>query len=209
MIPKALLPASESRDLLVEIAEAHPFQTLDDHQAKAAIKDYAEEERSGSNGTYWMDRGIQDTLDLNARNRLGETPLIVGTQRGHREVVVALLEQEGTDVSAANMDGCTALVVSAIFDRGTVAKALIAACRKRGIGVDHQTVNGYSALHWAAVRGNADLAIDLVDAGATVNEGRTERDSLWRLPIHKCAEYGSTECLRVLLKGGADPLLED
>lgn len=40
------------------------------------------------------------------------------------------------------MDGCTALVVSAIFDRGTVAKALIAACRKRGIGVDHQTVRG-------------------------------------------------------------------
>lgn len=35
--------------------------------------------------------------------RLGETPLIVGTQRGHREVVVALLEQEGTDVSAANV----------------------------------------------------------------------------------------------------------
>lgn len=31
--------------------------------------------------------------------------------------------------------------------------------------------NGFSALHWAVVRGNADTTIDLVDAGAAVNIG--------------------------------------
>lgn len=31
--------------------------------------------------------------------------------------------------------------------------------------------NGFSALHWAVVRGNADTTIDLVDAGAAVNTG--------------------------------------
>lgn len=32
-------------------------------------------------------------------------------------------------------------------------------------------VNGYSALHWAVIRGKAGIATDLVDAGAAVNEG--------------------------------------
>lgn len=39
---------------------------------------------------------------------------------------------------------------------------------------------------------------------------RTEgTKALCRLPIHKCAEYGSEDCLQVLLKAGADPRLED
>lgn len=31
--------------------------------------------------------------------------------------------------------------------------------------------NGFSALHWAVVRGSADTTIDLVDAGALINTG--------------------------------------
>ena len=39
---------------------------------------------------------------------------------------------------------------------------------------------------------------------------RTDRrQGLWRLPLHKCAEYGSAECFQVLLRAGADPLMED
>ncbi|CAM9909031.1 unnamed protein product, partial [Choristocarpus tenellus] len=33
--------------------------------------------------------------------------------------------------------------------------------------------------------------------------------ALWRLPIHKCAEYGTVACLRILLGAGADPLVAD
>lgn len=35
--------------------------------------------------------------------RLGETALILGAQRGSREVVVGLLEEEETDVTATNV----------------------------------------------------------------------------------------------------------
>ncbi|CAM9625679.1 unnamed protein product [Ectocarpus sp. 12 AP-2014] len=97
-----------------------------------------------------------------------------------------------------------------MLDKTEVVKVLVAAYVARGQGVDHRTVNGFSALHWAVVRGNPDITVDLVDAGAAINTGRTEpRQALWRLPIHKCAEYGSTGCLEVLLKAGADPYVED
>lgn len=42
---------------------------------KTSEQDYAEEERSGTDGTYWMDRGIQAALDLNARNVSKQTRL--------------------------------------------------------------------------------------------------------------------------------------
>ncbi|CAN0071918.1 unnamed protein product, partial [Ectocarpus sp. 12 AP-2014] len=63
----AILPTSGSMELLVKIAAAHPSDTFRRKQAKAAIQDYAEEERSTAEGGYWMDRGIKDALDLNAR----------------------------------------------------------------------------------------------------------------------------------------------
>lgn len=44
---------------------------------------------------------------------------------------------------------------------------------------------------------------------ALTNRRTERRQALWRLPIHKCAEYGSAACLRVLLNAGADPLAED
>eukprot|EP00903_Cladosiphon_okamuranus_P011803 g11091.t1 len=202
--------AGASADLLVDIAAAHPIDTYRHRVAKAAIQDFAEEERSNAEGGFWMDQGIKDALDLNARNRISETPLILGAQNASVEVVAALLEEEGTDIAAVNVDGCTALVIATMLNKTAVVKVLVAAHVARGLRVDHRTANGFSALHWAVVRGNADTTIDLVDAGAAVNTGRTERrQALWRLPIHKCAEYGSTACLQVLLKAGADPLVED
>ncbi|CAN0166760.1 unnamed protein product, partial [Ectocarpus sp. 13 AM-2016] len=84
-------------ELLVKIAAAHPSDTFRRKQAKAAIQDYAEEERSTAEGGYWMDRGVRDVLDLNARNRLTETPLILGAQNASIEVVAALLEEPNTD----------------------------------------------------------------------------------------------------------------
>ncbi|CAM9545684.1 unnamed protein product [Ectocarpus fasciculatus] len=206
----AILPTGGSMGLLVKIAAAHPSDNFRRKQAKAAIQDYAEEERSTAEGGYWMDRGIKDALDLNARNRLTETPLILGAQNASIEVVAALLEEPDADIVAVNEDGCTALVLAAMLDKTEIVKMLVAAYVARGQGVDHRTVNGFSALHWAVVRGNADITVDLVDAGTAINTGRTEmRQALSRLPIHKCAEYGSTDCLEILLKAGADPCTED
>eukprot|EP00904_Undaria_pinnatifida_P002044 jgi/Undpi1/11840/HiC_scaffold_4.g01539.m1 len=172
--------------------------------------DYAEDKRSNAIGGFWMDEGIKDVLDLNARNQPGETPLILGAQNGSLECVAALLEEAGTDVTATNGEGCTALVMAAMLNKTGMVKVLVAAHVSRGVGVNHRTANGYSALHWAVVRENLDATIDLVDAAASLNTGRTDRrQGLWRLPLHKCAEYGSAECFQVLLRAGADPLMED
>ncbi len=40
------------------------------------------------------------------------------------------------------------------------------------------------------------------DDGSAMNL-RTGWEHDWRLPVHKCAEYGSTEALRVLMEEGA------
>ncbi|CAM9819549.1 unnamed protein product, partial [Laminaria digitata] len=111
-------------------------------RAPCALQDYAEEERSKADGGFWMDQGIKDALDLNARNQPGETPLILGAQNGSLECVAALLEEPDTDVTAANGEGCTALVMAAMLNKTGMVKVLVAAHVSRGVGVNHRTVRG-------------------------------------------------------------------
>ncbi len=62
--------------------------------------------------------------------------------------------------------------------------------------------DGMTALHWAAVNGNAEMAQLLIYAGATVK-------SLTRIasytPLYLAAQHGNAKVVDVLLKAGADP----
>jgi len=77
---------------------------------------------------------------------------------------------------------------------------------QQGADVNAAQPDGMTALHWAALNGDADLAAMLLYAGANAN-------SSTRLggytPLSMAAENGRAAVIRALLKGGADPNATD
>ena len=79
----------------------------------------------------------------------------------------------------------------------TAVKTLL----KQGVDVGAAQGDGMTALHWAAERGDAELAELLVYAGANVSA--VTRIGLYT-PLHLAAKSASPAVVRVLIKGGAD-----
>jgi ankyrin repeat protein len=80
-------------------------------------------------------------------------------------------------------------------DRDAVRQLL-----KQGADVNSPHGDGMSALHWAAERGDADLAAMLVYAGANV--GAVTRIGQYT-PLHLASRSGNPAVVQVLLKAGA------
>ena len=80
-------------------------------------------------------------------------------------------------------------------------KTAVAALIKQGVDVGAAQGDGMSALHWAAERGDAELAEMLVYAGA--NTAAVTRIGLYT-PLHLAAKAGSPAVAKVLIKAGAD-----
>ncbi len=80
-------------------------------------------------------------------------------------------------------------------------KATVASLIKQGVDVGAAQGDGMTALHWAAERGDAELAEMLVYAGA--NTSAVTRIGLYT-PLHLASKSGSAAVVKVLIKGGAD-----
>lgn len=134
----------------------------------------------------------QQLLDLGAEpnkaGRGGITPLInaaVGSRRP--SALIAQLVDGGADTEQRmESPGDTALTAAIIEgeDGGIEAvKALLA----HGAGVQTPGRNGGLPLGWALARGREDVVRALLDAGATLNEGDGQQDTI----LHRLIEDGA------------------
>ena len=80
-------------------------------------------------------------------------------------------------------------------------KAAVAKLIKDGVDIGAAQGDGMTALHWAAERGDAEMAEMLVYAGANV--AAVTRIGLYT-PLHLAAKAGSAPVVKALIKGGAD-----
>ncbi|MDP2390990.1 MAG: ankyrin repeat domain-containing protein, partial [Acidobacteriota bacterium] len=80
-------------------------------------------------------------------------------------------------------------------------KAAVRDLLKQGADVNGAQGDGMSALHWAAERGDAELAEMLIYAGANI--AAVTRIGQYT-PLHLAAKSGSAPLARTLLKAGAD-----
>jgi uncharacterized protein len=80
-------------------------------------------------------------------------------------------------------------------------KEAVRALLKQGADVNGAQGDGLTALHWAAKKGDADLATMLIYGGANVRA--TTRLGGYA-PLHMAAEIGSAPVVTALVKAGAD-----
>src|SRR5687767_13975433 len=79
--------------------------------------------------------------------------------------------------------------------------AAVRALLRQGADVNAAQGDGMTALHWAAQRGNAELARLLLDSGASLTAGTRIGHYT---PLHVAARAGHADVVRVLLDKGAD-----
>lgn len=126
----------------------------------------------------------QDPDLLDARNKVGETPLIVAAG-AHQADIVGLLVRHGADVTAADDRGITALHWLANHASGDAVRMLVA----RGADVNATDLTGRTPLHRAADRLNEPAIDVLLKAGANPNA----QDALGRAPLHLLGESHRSE----------------
>ena len=197
--------------LRLSAADAAPIETADTTALLSAVYaiDVAETRRLIAAGA-----------DVRAANAFGATPMMVAANTGNADLIRLLLDAH-VPVDAANAEGQTPLMVVARTGSVEAAKLLLS----RGANVNaHESWGGQTALMWAAAQAQPAMIKLLLSHGAKVNERSTVRDWQRRVtaegrpkdmnrggltPLLFAAREGCTECLRVLLKNGAEIDLAD
>jgi ankyrin repeat protein len=144
----------------------------------------------------------------------GFTPLLFAARQGDVEIGRILLGA-GANVNDLAASGASALVVAAHSGNGKFAALLV----EHGADVNAAGA-GYSALHAAILRGDAELVGVLLARGANAN-ARIEKGTPsryysrdWALngsslvgatPLWQAARYGDVRIMRQLAAAGADP----
>jgi ankyrin repeat protein len=116
---------------------------------------------------------LEAGTDVNAKNNLGDTPLMWAARYGHTETVKLLLESSA-DVNAHNNYGWTALMWAARYGHTETIKFLL----EKGADVNRENRHGNTALLFAAHEGSTEMMKLLLEAGADVNATNGEDASV-------------------------------
>lgn len=133
-------------------------------------------------------------FDPNTRSPNQQTGLIQATRDGAWQVFDALLAAPKINVNLANQYNETPLMYVSLIGDVPRVKALI----NKGAKVNKE---GWTPLHYAAVKARADVAKFLLEKGALPNELTPEGDTALILAVRA----DSVETVQVLINGGADP----
>ena len=125
--------------------------------------------RSRFGDTPLMGAALEGHLDIVRKLRArgaavdfkGWTPLIYAATGGRNDIVAFLLDQ-GANVNAESPNGTTALMMAVREGKGSTVELLI----KRGADVNHRNENNISALDWAKRGNEAAMEQQLRRAGA-------------------------------------------
>src|ERR1043166_6117367 len=128
--------------------------------------------------------------NLNARNRYGETALMLAASRGHIDIVKLLLAQR----AQVNQPGWTALMFAAAAGQLEIARLLIAA----GANVNAVSDNGTSALMLAVRESTEDMVRLLLQHRANPNI----RNEAGATALGWAMDQGKRQIGELLIKSG-------
>lgn len=142
---------------------------------------------------------VRRFLDLGAspeaRDRIGNTALLLAARAGKRKIVQTLID-EGARLEHKNLAGDTALLLAAIGNRRGVVRLLIEAGADPKIGNKRRV----TPLMAAAFNGNGSIGAILLKAGADP----TPIDATGKTATIYAAARGFSKVVALLLDAGAD-----
>jgi ankyrin repeat protein len=133
--------------------------------------------------------------DVNAKDKLGETPLHIAAVRGYNEIT-SLLIAEGAYVNTRNKRGLTPLHAAAWSGHKETVALLIA----KGANINAKDQDGVTPLHVSALSGAKNTMTLLINKGADINA----RNKDGMTPLHAAALTGQKEAIELLIKKGAN-----
>jgi len=137
----------------------------------------------------------QEGIDVNARLRKRETPLIIGAGAGHGGITGALVAAKA-DVTLVDESESTALHHAVWNKHLEIVEILLEAKAP----VDLAQNSGSSPLHYAGWFGLPEIASALIAAGAPLDSQTRDGDTC----LHQAAFNNHTVVLRVLLEAKAN-----
>ncbi len=137
-------------------------------------------------------------FDANVRDPEGQHALHLAIRNKSLKSVNALLNWSKIDVEPRNKVDESPVMLAALDGQTEVAKRLVS------LGAD---VNkpGWAPLHYAATRGHLDILAFLLEQHAYIDAVSPNGTT----PLMMAAFYGTPSAVKLLLEGGADPLLKN
>ncbi|MBW2412132.1 MAG: ankyrin repeat domain-containing protein [Deltaproteobacteria bacterium] len=148
-----------------------------------------------TNNTVEIEAMLSSGVNVDGRDKLGETPLHVAAVMGHKEVSTLLIEG-GANVNAEDERGLTPLHAAAWMGHAEIVALLIA----NGADIHAKGDGGVTALHTAALAGRQNTASVLISKGADINV----KNEYGLTPLHVAAIEGHRETAAMLIAQGAD-----
>lgn len=142
---------------------------------------------------------IKEGGDINSREGLGVTPIILASAYGHKDIVQLLVES-GADPNISTINGNTALIHAGLAKSWEIVEYLVYHGADVNSTPDRDTLNDpiLCIASWAAPEKIVKL---LLDNGAKINY---ETQYTKRTPLAIAVMSGRADNVRLLLKNGAD-----
>ena len=133
--------------------------------------------------------------DVDARDGLGETPLLLAGRNSREDCIIALLNH-GADIHVKGSDGV--MVLHSACDRGllNIVNILLA----HNVNADERDERGRTPLFLAVNNSHTGCIHALLDHGANLDI----RNNFGRTGLHKAASNGNLNTVNILLARGAE-----
>lgn len=141
-----------------------------------------------------MARALAEGAAPDARNRLGETALLIALKRERPDLAQQMIAA-GTDINLAAVNGVTPLMAAAHAGYADIVRVLLA----RGVDVNAADQVRKTAMIYAAGEGRTEVVVLLLHAGIDPNAVYAHELTalMW------AAGYGHDETVKALLDAGA------
>ncbi len=141
---------------------------------------------------------LRKGMDPNRKSPNQQTPLTLAARENSWKAFDVLLASPKIDVNLPNAYNETPLMYTALVGDLPRTQHILS----KGAKVNQP---GWSALHYAAIKGHTKIVSLLISKGASVNEHSLDGDT----PLILAVRSGDTDTVQALIKAGADPLLSN
>lgn len=147
---------------------------------------------------------LQKNVDVNAQDSNGYTALHHACSTNHVEIVESLLNCWNIDVNAATHSGHTPLHLASCNGHYRTVRRLL---QTGTVDANAQDENGRTALHLSL-----DKKVDYRVAHYLVDDGSVDgklKDIYGETVLHVACKFGRMECVQLLMRVGAEAILEE